>query len=175
MLDIYQLSQCEVIWRLFSSHLCLSVAKSRWGSSILVANNDMQWYCAWPMQYEKYNSSSTYGYIAIVVSLTKISLLGTSTVLQVKAWGGGILCFLQNSAGEILYSCLTSCKSDFAATTKHGILLSMKCCCKFKEKKRKKQYMIHSTWNSLSWTGCSSIKIHSLHRSQAFLDAEYFI
>lgn len=35
----------------------------------------------------------TCGYIAIVVSLTKISLLGTSAVLQVKAWGGGILCF----------------------------------------------------------------------------------
>lgn len=89
------------------------------------------------------NSSGTYGYIAMVVSLTKISLLGTSAVLQVKAWGGGILCFLQNSAGEILYSCLTSCKSDLAATTKHGILLSMKCCCKFKEKKSERNSVCH--------------------------------
>lgn len=93
------------------------------------------------MQYEKYDASGTYGYMAIVVSLTKISLLGASTVLHVKACGGGILCFLQKSAGEMLYSCFTSCRSDFAATTKQGVLLSMKCCCKFNGKQRKKVTM----------------------------------
>lgn len=71
-----------------------------------------------------------WGYMAIVVNLTKISLLGASAVLQVKAWGGGILCFLQKSVGEMLCSCLTSCRSDFAATIKQGILLSIKCCLK---------------------------------------------
>lgn len=126
------------------SLLSLSVAKPQWGSSILMVNSGMQCYSAWFMQCEKHNGWSTYGYIAIVVSLTKISLLGISTVLQVKAWGGGILCFLQNSAGEILYSCLTSCKSDFAATTKQGILLSMKCCCKVEEKVKE---TLHDTYN----------------------------
>lgn len=77
-------------------------------------------------------SWDTYGYMAIVVSLTKRSLFGASTVLQEKACGGGILCFLQKSAGEMPYSCLTSCKSDLAAITKQGILLSMKCCYEFK-------------------------------------------
>ena len=84
------------------------------------------------MQHENDGRASTYGYMAIVVSLTKISLLGASAVLQVKACGGGILCFLQKSVGEILYSCLTSCRSDFAATIKQGILLSIKCCYRIK-------------------------------------------
>ena len=80
------------------------------------------------MRRENDDGASTYGYMAIVVNLTKISLLGASAVLQVKACGGGILCFLQKSVGEILYSCLTSCRSDFAAMIKQGILLSIKCC-----------------------------------------------
>lgn len=160
MLDIHQLAQFEVIWGFYSGHFCPSVAKSQWGSSILMANNDMQWYCAWLMQYEERNNSSTYGYIAIVVSLTKISLLGTSTVLQVKAWGGGILCFLQNSAGEILYSCLTSCKSDFAATTKHGILLSMKCCCKFK---RKEDTVYETRQPGIAWIELVAAALRYIH------------
>lgn len=163
-------------WKVNTSHfsLSLSVAKPQWGSSIFVVNNGMQCYCAWLMQYEKHSGSSTYGYIAIVVSLTKISLLGISTVLQVKAWGGGILCFLQNSAGEILYSCLTSCKSDFAATTKHGILLSMKCCCKFKEKVKEALYNMYSL-EKPKYYWLQYIKICALHWSQALPEAEYFI
>lgn len=84
------------------------------------------------MQNENHGRASTYGYMAIVVNLTKMSLLGASAVLQVKACGGGILCFLQKSVGEMLYSCLTSCRSDFAATIKQGILLSIKCCYRIK-------------------------------------------
>lgn len=90
--------------------------------------NGMHAMLLWTMQHENEDRASTYGYMAIVVNLTKISLLGASAVLQVKAWGGGILCFLQKSVGEILCSCLTSCRSDFAATIKQGILLSIKCC-----------------------------------------------
>lgn len=73
-----------------------------------------------------------------------------------------ILCFLQNSAGEILYSCLTSCKSDFAATTKHGILLSMKCCCKFKEKVKEALYNMYSL-EKPKYYWLQYIKICALH------------
>lgn len=72
----------------------------------------------------------TCGYMAIVVSLVKMSLLGAAAVLQVKDWGGGILCLLQNSRGVQPYICLTSGRSDFAAIIIHGVLLSMKYCLK---------------------------------------------
>jgi hypothetical protein len=100
----------------------------------LVSDKDSPSWLIWhamllcSMQHENEDRASTYGYMAIVVNLTKMSLLGASAALQVKAWGGGILCFLQKSVGERLYSCLTSCRSDFAATIKQGILLSIKCC-----------------------------------------------
>lgn len=58
-----------------------------------------------------------------------MSLLGAAAVSQVKDWGGGILCFLQNSSGVQPYSCLTSGRSDLAAIIMHGVLLSMKYCC----------------------------------------------
>lgn len=162
MLDICQVPQFQTVWKFYSGHWCLSVAKARWGRSILwLTMACSEWCC--DHARGKHNSSGTYGYIAIVVSLTKISLLGTSAVLQVKAWGGGILCFLQNSAGEILYSCLTSCKSDLAATTKHGILLSMKCCCKFKEKRKVKE-TVYVTFNLEQ--GCTAVvaaALRSIH------------
>lgn len=57
-----------------------------------------------------------------------MSLLGAAAVLQVKDWGGGILCLLQNSRGLQPYICLISGRSDFAAIIIHGVLLSMKYC-----------------------------------------------
>lgn len=57
-----------------------------------------------------------------------MSLLGAAAVLQVKDWGGGILCLLQNSSGVQLYICLISGRSDFVAIIIHGVLLSMKYC-----------------------------------------------
>lgn len=59
-----------------------------------------------------------------------MSLQGAPAVLQVKACGGGILCFLQNSRGVRAYSCLVSWRSDLAAIIMHGVLVSMKYCCK---------------------------------------------
>lgn len=59
-----------------------------------------------------------------------MSRLGAAAVLQVKDWGGGILCLLQNSRGLQPYICLISGRSDFAAIIIHGVLLSMKYCCR---------------------------------------------
>lgn len=76
-----------------------------WTTSTWQRFHPCDWWHAtilWTMQHENDGRASTYGYMAIVVNLTKISLLGASAVLQVKACGGGILCFLQKSAGEIL-------------------------------------------------------------------------
>lgn len=58
-----------------------------------------------------------------------MSLLGASAMLQVNGCGGWSLCLRQNSCGERLWCCRTSCRSDLAAITTHGVLLSMKYCC----------------------------------------------
>lgn len=72
---------------------------------------------------------NTHGYMAMVVSLVQMSLLSASVVLQVNGWGGWSLCLRQNSSGERLQCCRTSCRSDLAEITTHGVLLSMKYCC----------------------------------------------